>query len=510
MRKKLVLTALTVCVLFAMTGWAFAGTLHLTASQVSPSGGAALTNTASTKIAYPYEGAKGGDDVISFDTGLLTGAPAAVSTQGTVKRSIVYIPTTDLPSGTRIVWTLTGATWGDTKYYLMKDTSATNFDGVTVASTDSLSGGVATFVVGSTPVNAGTLLILSVSQDTVANTSRDGSNAKVAINVTATGDATVAVTQCYDAVGAIAGGLASAINIINVYQEFSHAVTAKTATIDVESPALRKKFTVVAGSSTATTSWFGTNWTDAKGTNEFFVNLNTASLANFTYTLTGGQLTKLIATSGLQLTDAAGAATAKNFTIGSATSGTLSFASNDHANWYNGTADTITFTVDGTTNTLDTQAFNLATTLTFSDTTSYNSVSNTATLAETWDINGWQSVVPYMWAATTEGEDTFIKIYNKSTIAGNVLADVVNDAGTSVGTNLSLGTVSANTVGIFWARNIAPLTTPAISLPNSFAAVFTVNAPKDSVTAMAVQKRLSGIERVIPIYTGTAGNYKNY
>jgi hypothetical protein len=40
--------------------------------------------------------------------------------------------------------------------------------------------------------------------------------------------------------------------------------------------------------------------------------------------------------------------------------------------------------------------------------------------------------------------------------------------------------------------------------------VLTVNAPKDSITAAAYQKRAVGGDRAIPVYTGAAAAYKTW
>jgi hypothetical protein len=123
-----------------------------------------------------------------------------------------------------------------------------------------------------------------------------------------------------------------------------------------------------------------------------------------------------------------------------------------------------------------------------------------------WDINGWVGTVPYMYASSVATEDTFIKIFNNSTVNGEVTVDVTPDAGGTV-LNVSLGTVDAGTIGIFWAANIAELA--GVPLNSAFGAVFTVNAPQNSVTAMANQKRPGAVDRVVPVYTGSEG-YKVY
>ena len=104
-------------------------------------------------------------------------------------------------------------------------------------------------------------------------------------------------------------------------------------------------------------------------------------------------------------------------------------------------------------------------------------------------------------------DDQFIKIFNNSALPATVTVDVATDGGTAV-PNISLGEIGAGQVGIFWASSIAQLA--GFPLQSAFSAVFTVAAPIDTVTAMSVQKRVSGGERVTPVYTGKASEYKQF
>ena len=132
----------------------------------------------------------------------------------------------------------------------------------------------------------------------------------------------------------------------------------------------------------------------------------------------------------------------------------------------------------------------------------------TNTASNTWNINGWQGTLPYMWAASTQAEDTFIKIFNDSNLDASVSVDVTSDDGTVVAT-VDLANIPAGQVGIFWAFDIA--TAAGIAIPGPFAATFTVNAATNSVTAMANQKRPGGVDRVVPVYhDGEQAGYKGY
>lgn len=111
-------------------------------------------------------------------------------------------------------------------------------------------------------------------------------------------------------------------------------------------------------------------------------------------------------------------------------------------------------------------------------------------------IGKWMGTVPFIFASGTQAEDTFIRIFNNSSVDGEVTVDVTPGDGRVV-EGVSLGTIPARTTGIFWAANIATLA--SVPLNSSFGAVFTVNAPKDSVMAEAIKKRPGGMDRVLPI-----------
>ena len=162
---------------------------------------------------------------------------------------------------------------------------------------------------------------------------------------------------------------------------------------------------------------------------------------------------------------------------------------------------------------LNPDTFYIIAALNFADKTEYSDVNLDSTLIITWDMHGWLGTVPYMYASSVATDDTFVKIFNNTainavvySIDADVYADVTPDAGGTV-YNVHIGTVPAGTVGIFWAKAIAEAA--GIPLNSSFGAVFTVTAPKDAVTAMANQKLPGGVDRAVPVYTGTHG-YKTY
>ncbi|MCK5219711.1 hypothetical protein KAR10_09315, partial [bacterium] len=165
----------------------------------------------------------------------------------------------------------------------------------------------------------------------------------------------------------------------------------------------------------------------------------------------------------------------------------------------------LTFTVDGTT-ILNTRSFTATIDVNFEEASQTDEALLSGQAAGEWNMNGWQGTLPYMWASSTASEDTFIKIFNNSTLDADVSVDVNSDDGTVTAT-VTLAQIPAGTVGIYWANDIA--TDAGITVPGAFAGIFTVNAPTNSVTAMANQKRAGGVDRVIPVYHD-ATNYKSY
>jgi hypothetical protein len=269
-----------------------------------------------------------------------------------------------------------------------------------------------------------------------------------------------------------------------------------TSVINVEAtPVARSKFVVEGAQDTPTT----TTSTAAILVSAATVN-NGIVVANAAYTITfTGDQTAIKATTGVQLSD--GAATSFIRGVGQWTVSST-FAAHDLVT--PGSND-ITITVDGTT-IINTASYSVTLLIDPAEAGVANQTSLSSATAFVWTVNGWQATVPYHWAAATQAEDTFIKIFNNSTTTGNVSADVTPDGGGTV--TISLGSIPAGTIGIFWANAIA--TAAGVTIPGSFAAVYTVNAPQANVTAMAVQKRSGGSERVLPVYTGAPGAFKTW
>jgi len=465
-----------------MGGVAFAGTLVL-----DPAG----------SLSYPAEAAVRSNIQINLNDGAPANVPAGVvPNSGSAIRQIIYTPTTDLPGTVRIVFTLTNARFvTGVSYYLLNGAA-------TAASTDDVQGNSLTFVVGDAMIPANTALVLSRTQVTPTNPTiiLGSSTATPTALATPNTSVTLQVTGCFDAVGTINGGLTNAVTVLSSYQQYSFYVDPVTATIDVEPESFRRWF--VEGTDNVYANIGLINAAGSSSSQTWRISLNSMAdgAATLKWTLTGAQLNKL---DTLQFNANNGGGD-WNFNISSDALATLNIDANDDWTIHDTYYDQLWMSVNQV-NVLNTQTFNLAGMLDFANNSDFTDVTRSAYLAVTWDINGWQGTVPYMYATSVAAEDTFIKIFNNSTIDAEVYADITPDAGGTV-PNVTVGNIPAGTVGLFWARDMA--TAAGLTMPGSFAAVFTVNAPKSFVSAMANQKRPGGVDRVIPVYTGPERFYQ--
>ena len=461
---------------------------------------------------------------INLNNGSLTNAPTAYLTQQNPWGGgiIHFVPTVDLPSGTRIVFTLTNATFGDAKYWLLDTGNISGAVGLPESATTDgtvLNTNTATFVVGLAPIPANTILDFSVTVGTVTNPSIVFAATTVPTwggNPPNCAGASLQVNTCYDSNGALASCLTNPVNLVCIYKQFSFQTTPYdytqipvTATIDVSpaDPAMaRKEFCTSDegcpehnGGHTGVRAFVGllNNGYDTVETWRVSIEGSPAGSVGLSYTINGAQMNKL---SVLNMQDGNDGDTIPFLPATNDTSRTATLPTSGSGTWvwHDTTQDYVVMKVDGT-DILNPQTFNLSAVLDFKGAACMNNVSFSATPAIIWNINGWQGTIPYMWASSDPTQDTFCKIFNNSAINGQVTADVTSDDGSVVKT-VELGTLNAGTVGIYWADNIATLA--EVKVPGAFATVITVNAPRNSVTAMCDQKRPGGVDRVVPVYTG--------
>ena len=114
-----------------------------------------------------------------------------------------------------------------------------------------------------------------------------------------------------------------------------------------------------------------------------------------------------------------------------------------------------------------------------------------------WDINGAQFKVPYLY----NNSNTWVRISNDGPVAGEITADVFDEAGNKQ-TNVSLGVVQPNSSVVIYASDIVNAAIQAgwaATNVTRFTAIFTVAAPAGNISAVAVQRIPGGVDRVIPV-----------
>ena len=526
----------------AITSSAYAGALYNSADG---------TTLADIQAIYvPMESIAQLDDSVLTSTGLApavaagtytTSAPAGATIPIVANAQtsyLTYVPSTDLPSGTRLVFTVTNAEWNTAAAYTLIN-GAGAAGGAVVATSDSTAAGELTFIVGNTAVPSGAKLV--VSQAAAAPSTGVSFNLTTDALATAGAACTVSVTEAYDAVGAIAGGLAPAKTFVKSYQQFTAAIVAAgSSVIDVQQPSLRTNFVAdaTAPATTLTTSTSTVTVTDHSGdadidasiagnqTATHMVDLSVASLATLDYQITAATSIDGIA-SGSFTTDGGVAGSTTAMTLDAAAKSlSTSIATSTDVDLYSGLADTNTITIDGTTE-MSPESFTESIALTFLTTQLNSQALLAATAVDDWQINGYQGYIPYVRTTFGAGTETYISFANDSTISADVFFDVTDEAGTTI-TNLQAPAVgaanySALTPGQAGLYSAAAIHIAATNSGQTGAATFaadgkfrvltTINAPRNQVFGTAIQSVGTQKDRVLPIYhndTVTAGNYKSY
>jgi len=123
---------------------------------------------------------------------------------------------------------------------------------------------------------------------------------------------------------------------------------------------------------------------------------------------------------------------------------------------------------------------------------------------QTWIPNGYQAFNPYMYVGSSNAEhtnDVFIRLYNSSSMSAHVYVDVYPADGSAT-QRLVLADIPSNQAGLYWAADIG--TAAGLASGTSYAALFTVTAPKDLVNGVSFMKRTGG-ERQMPLYKSING-----
>jgi len=516
MRKLLKVTTTALMLGGVLASGAVAGTLNLVDDTD--------LKTSKQPLYLPVEAIKGNDDVVSLDdtaqsqiAGVTPGAGSVIITSaGTTTAAIIYTPSTDLPSGTRLVFELQNGEWGDNEYYLInKD------DESIVATTDAVNGNQLVFIVGNSQVPAGTQLVLSAAQpngDGVLDPAEVKSPKIKVYESFATSGVTVGVTQAYDSVGTIYGGLADPITIIKPYQQFVATVTKATATIDVNEPSYRKNFvdeTAVGGDTTLTTTTAKINIInkcdvadlDGDGTDDtsYCIDLDTnANVANISMVIKAES--SMVGVASIELIGDDGTKEPATIDVTNGTATINVDASTGGGVFINGVKDDVKLTLTGE-DILYPQDFKVDLNLDFASDTTYNDDSLIAgDVIYEWNINGAQFKIPYLYNSSS----TFVRIANEASMAGEISVDLFDESGNII-RGVSLGTVPGQGARVIFANEIVEAAKAAGWTPDStgrFTAIFTVAAPANNVSAIAVQKIPGGVDRVIPVLTSDTTSWK--
>ena len=554
--KRVIFTAAALSALTATT--AMAGTVGCFQNQKA---GAKITDFGAAYIGADCGGLVPPAAAIAYEmtggTNGLTLNLGAIGSGLTPVETIVYTPTTDIPQGSRITMTLSGATWKELgNLFLIKDGSynATNADAVSVASTDGATNGVAsiTFVVkNGVTIAAGTPLILSTTDITgtaLSNYTTPSILIKNSACQPAASTVTIAVTSALtDGGSTLAGGLTAATALIDISQQFAEFVGAAapaTAYVDVETPSLRTLFVknlVTSGIDIAQT-------TQVPYAAIFSDNINNLDM-RIVIAASDTVQAKFIASNSIDsfmkvnlLDVAADGVAGANDTfsipinsVGQAspfsvtTSATPTVYTFDATKFYHpanvGSLDTpdvvgtigtkfnntvyINLTNTDLTSKPMPYNYNVTTAVKLAFDTAINPtyISHCEVAQKTHDIsiNGSVLKVPYMIAT----DSAFLRISNEDSSDALVFGDF--QEGGTVCSNVPFGTVAANASVIIKGDamlnamtaaggNCATLATniPA-NLATRFFATFTITAPKDKVHGYGVQKIAGGVDRVLTV-----------
>jgi hypothetical protein len=476
---------------------------------------------------------------------------------GTPSKVVVYIPTTAIPGGSRLTFTLSSAIWQNSVMQLLKwDNSSTNPAGAwaPIATTDGPVANLAsaTFLVQSgITVQAGTKLMISSTQGTGTGLTASFVPPQIKITNKDCKAPTDGVTLNVDKALTDGGiGIAGAVtksngqnNILVITpQQFSITLpaTPTAASVNVEPPSLRTKFVAVDGGlsfDTATTTQaiakiqftntaantttpgldaFITLGADDIVTSKFyssnpidsFMKMN---LFSGTFTINPGvpdTLTGLV--NGTVLNDPT---LITNFSIGNNEGNATQYliAAPQLFPVPTSTAATTRDVYEALTTTDPTKVMpynytvNTKMFLDFKATTELDTcVENKAT--HSININGAVFKVPYIYGNSS----TFIRVSNEDTGDGLIFGDFFEGGVECL--NVPLGTVPAKSsvllkgdqlVSAMNASGLPNCATLATIIPSSqsnrFFGTFTVTSPKDKVHAYGIQKIDGGLDRYLSI-----------
>jgi len=453
--------------------------------------------------------------------------PAVASFQQSLGRAIIYEPGITLNEGDKIKFQLTNATFGDPNYYFIV---CENMNGADLnGDTDQLdcfelgnivAGGsgfdyATVRIAKPTGVTIGpnTKYILAAGNSSVGqSTYQTSDNPTIIFNPSISPTQTVSISVPYaEDVGGTRLQLAetpSPTDIISFEQQFNISFGRGDSTIDVTAPSYRTKFVDEDPVNDILNSSDDTDLTASAGT----ITVDNDSDSTVDDFIPDGEISHLAVTIGNNSTDY----TAFDF------SNDRVFIDWDGNDQTDIVGDEILF--DATTKTanipggvlpshgtvmtddvyvgvtgndvLNPQIIPIDATLSFTD-PDYTSVNASDNQFITWNINGSQFKIPYLY----NNSSTWVRISNDGPVAGDISVDLFDESGNRI-TNLQLGTVNPNSSVVLYASDIVNAAISAgwtATNVGRFTAIFTVTAPGSNISAVAVQRIPGGVDRVIPV-----------
>lgn len=513
-----------------------------TAHGAMADGTTELAATAEGAIAYELTG----DLVVNLDA--LDGTDT--------DQHIVYIPTTDIPGGTKITMELGGATFegnGNQIHLVKVADNGTDFEAV--ASSDGTVDGTNSVVFltkAGVTIGAGTRLAFSlVSTDTLANGVQPiGLKLENNVCTDGTSNQTVTITAVEAKTDGgtgyvIAGGKSSAQSLLDVSPQFYAFQDGSTAKADVNAESsdasgnpivARTEFVYDPAAANQLVVKqhevvYATGFYDRAPLLDRAITLDAADHVDTTFTASAaaGDSVEMAIWNGQAAADSSlsaqidvetGTATGLLNTTSYSTEATDLFTpavgtgdaeTNTNVALAGALYNKVFYTLTNT-NTDDIMNFNydveVAHTLNFDDAgTDIDHCGGTVTSHEI-GVNGAVLKVPYTYATWARGEgvkENWVRITNEHSESAEVTVEVFAQSafeGTA-GTEskvFTLGTVGGQDSAIYYAEDIANLYDAEVAGANGnrFSFTFTVTAPKDTVHGVAVNK-VGEADRVLPV-----------
>jgi hypothetical protein len=430
--------------------------------------------------------------------------------------ALTYIPTTELPSATRIKMTLSGADFGEenaNQLFLLKADPDTGTY-IKVASSDGAINNLSevTFVVGNEPIGAGTRLAIS-SVATVPSpvhyaTKRTGCDLK--------GDITLTVTEAKNGSDELQGGKGSTVVLASIKPQYGILFGPEGSALELTDGKFALSRTgaqqddVDAASEDTSRQYFVTAKTQSKAVAYVYDTDPTFKAANapkFNYSFNttspaGNSVKAVIFEKATKVDfDGNGFTDFSDTVIESATVAPYKVAAAGTV----GEEPNFTFIIENMADkdgNLDVMNFNYSGEIAGHLTVGVPTLDSCQGTTQTHDIgvNGAVLKVPYM---RTVGQDQWIKITNEGNKEASVLLDVFNDKATNEEANgVALGTIAAKETKLFYGSDLLEKAVAAgygAAGETTHTMTFVVTAPESSVHGVSVQTVPGKGDRVQPV-----------